>query len=632
MKLIMNHVGSLNRISNLRTTIWLTGVALAVSALSVGSGVVRADDAAGAGPMGAARLSLVEGQVGLMQDGQVIAESAPVNAPLFPGTRIETGQDGKAEIQFDDGSVARISPNSALIVQSVGGEGSQGTDLVLDSGLAYFELQGNIQDGQTRVVFSNAMATVSGFTVLRVRMDAPPGDIAVLSGNAHLERGNMAVDIHGGESLTLDASDPNHYNLAENIEPDSWDAWNSDRDQALSANASDQTAATSNFVNSDAPNPEWNDLDANGNWYNVPGQGNVWSPFTASTAGWDPYGCGHWMWTPRFGYIWVSCERWGFLPYSCGSWNFYDGFGWGWAPGMGGCSPWWRRGSYVGWNIGNGPSWYHTVPRPILNHPRGRNPIPVIDVNRHPEGGPNQLPQRGRNNPVLIAGQQVEPMHRLPTHDSYVRSTSGFVYHPSNGYQDRRDGGQVQNDHPPVNNRQVYDRNRNGDSYVRQANPPANSYTPPAQGNNRDQNNQPNNNQPPTMNTQPGRIFVPQPNQNRDQNRGDQNRNFTPPQQIQPQPRTEPNRQYTPPTQYTPPPQPRTEPSRQYTPPPSQHNSGGGNPGGGSYARPASPPPSGGGGFHGGGAPPSGGGGGGGASHGGGGGGNGNSGGNTGHH
>jgi hypothetical protein len=659
MKQIANFRRIWNRLGKNRPTAWLLGLSIASMTLLLGSFAVKAqDDSGGSGPMGAARLSSVEGQVRLTQDGQVIAESAPANAPLFAGTRIETGEDGKAEIQFDDGSIARVSPNSVLVLQTLSGNGDPSTDLVLENGLTYFELQGNIQDGQTRVLFGDSIATASGFSVLRVRMDAPPGDLAVFTGNAHLERRNgMSVDIRGGQSLTLDASDANHYTLAETIEPDSWDTWNSDRDQALTAAASDQTEASSNYVNSENPNPAWNDLDANGNWYDVPGQGYVWSPFVAASVTWDPYSCGHWMWTARFGYIWVSCENWGYLPYSCGSWSFYNGFGWGWSVGTGGCTPWWRRGTYTGWNVGHPPSWYHPIPRPILRNPRGNRPIPIIPVHRNPEGGPNELPQRGRNNPVMIAGREVEPMRRLPAHESYVRSQSGFVYHPSNGNRTRRDGGQVDNgrggnDQPVVINRPVYNRNEMGDGNMRRANPePGRTYVPPTQGNGpdrtnnpdrnngADRNNNPNRNNNPDRNngapgpvyTQPGRVIVP-PTQNRPEpsrpyqppqqrseppQRSEQprhseqqpqqpqpSRQYTPPPQPQ-QPRPEPSRPYTPPAQ---PQQPRPEPSRPYTPPPSEHNpGGGGNPGGGSYARP-SPPSGGGGGYHP--APPAGGGGG----------------------
>src|SRR5579864_5151921 len=64
--------------------------------------------------MRAARLSYVDGVVQLSQGNQILANPALVNTPLFEGTEIATKEDGRAEIQFDDGSVARISPNSSL--------------------------------------------------------------------------------------------------------------------------------------------------------------------------------------------------------------------------------------------------------------------------------------------------------------------------------------------------------------------------------------------------------------------------------------------------------------------------------------------------------------------------------------
>ena len=313
----------------------------------------------------------MDGQVQIAQGSQVIAAQAVANAPLFEGTRVTTADDGRAEIQFDDGSVARISPNSSLTLTVLRGQGGAAeTEVTLESGLGYFELRGARQSGQSgvRVGFGDSVVTSGGFTVLRVSMDDPPGALAVFSGNAHLERGNaMAFDLHGGESVALSSTDPSHYDLAESIEPDSWDTWNSDRDQVLTAEGSSRTAATQGFA--DSSNPAWNDLDANGNWYNVPGEGNVWSPNDASDPGFDPYGSGYWMSTPLYGNVWLSGYSWGYLPYQCGMWNFYDNFGWGWAPGAGGCSPWWGAGFY-GLNLGLIPPGYHPPFRPPVRPPR----------------------------------------------------------------------------------------------------------------------------------------------------------------------------------------------------------------------------------------------------------------------
>jgi hypothetical protein len=385
----------------------------------------------------AARLSSVDGQVRLAQGGQTLADPAVVNAPLFEGTEIVTSDDGRAEIQFEDGSVARISPNSALLLSTLQPvDGGAKAELLLESGLGYFELQGANTGGSMRICFADAVVTASGFTVLRVNLDNPPGELSVFSGNAHLERGSaLTLDLHGGESVALNASDPARYNLAESIEPDSWDVWNEDRDQVLNALGAARTKVSD--VYPDASNPAWGDLDSSGVWYNLPGTGYVWSPYEAAGAGWDPYGSGYWMWTPRFGYVWVSGNSWGYLPYQCGLWNFYDGFGWGWAPGMGVCSPWWGKGIF-GVNIGIAPGNYRPLRKPLPVTPNPRGPRPhrggqapaehgLIAVNRTPLAEGSAFPARERNSPMTIGGQTVRAVRPIAPRPQYEHATVGSV-------------------------------------------------------------------------------------------------------------------------------------------------------------------------------------------------------------
>jgi hypothetical protein len=404
---------------------------IAAGILTLGPWVTAQDVPPGASPdeLGgpaarAVRLSSVEGQVQITQGNQVLASPALPNTPLFEGTQISTGDDGRAEIQLEDGSVARISPNSSL---TLGTLSQTDTQLLLNNGLGYFEIQGNTPTNQIRVRFGDSSASASGFTVLRVNLDDPPGEVAVFSGNVHVDGGSsLAVDLHGGESAKLNGPDSGNYVLSETIEPDSWDTWNSDRDQALTAQEADRTAATNTLPNNS--NPAWSDLDANGNWYNVPGQGYVWSPYEAGSASWDPYGCGSWMWTPRFGYIWVSCEPWGYMPYASGTWGYYDGFGWGWAPGLG--VPWWG-GAGWGFNFGPKPVRYRPPHRPIGGpRPGGGNPIrlggryqpyPVVAVNRVQNGsnGLGGVPVHVRNAPVTIAGNTVQPLRSVSSRPVY---------------------------------------------------------------------------------------------------------------------------------------------------------------------------------------------------------------------
>lgn len=383
-------------------------------------------------PVRAVRLSYVDGKVTISQDNQVVTDQAVANTPLLEGMTLTTAGDGRAEVQFEDGSIARISPDSSLTLKVLRGQGASiDTELDLNKGLGYFELQNNGQSGTMRVKFGDSVVTGSGFTILRVKDDNPPGQLAVFSGNAHLERNSgLALDLHGGESVDLSATDPNGYNLAESIEPDSWDAWNSDRDSALNAETSTQTGAAAAVSGGQSNNPAWGDLDANGSWYNVPDQGYVWSPYEAASAGFDPYGNGNWVFTPGFGYTWASAYPWGYLPFQCGAWNYYDGFGWGWAPGLGGCSPWWYSGFYGGPYIGFAPGWYHPIHRPIGPPIHPGHPMPVIAINRRPMVLSAGLPARDRNNAVTINGRAVAPLRTIPVRSAYARST----FAARNGY------------------------------------------------------------------------------------------------------------------------------------------------------------------------------------------------------
>ena len=423
--------GTVNLIGNRKANAGLAALALGMASLAVVASAQEVQQDTGQ-PARAVRLSFVDGQVKLAQGNQVLAEQAVVNTPLFEGMQLTTADDGKAEIQFEDGSVVRIAPDSMLTLQVLRGAGTGAdAELVVNSGLCYFEFQGGGQAGQMTVHFGSSVATTSGFTVLRVAMDTPPGTLAVFSGNVHLQVANQAsatpasVDLHGGESVALDPADPTQFNLAESIEPNSWDAWNSDRDEALTAEAASQTGAPENL--GESQNPAWNDLDASGSWYDVPGEGYVWSPYEAANADFDPYGNGDWMYTPSYGYVWASGYSWGYMPYQCGAWNFYSGFGWGWAPGMGGCRPWWGLGYYGGANIGRGPGGYRPISRPLPPHgPIGHRPIPVVPVHRRMEFANTALPARDKNAHVTIAGSTVEPLRPLPSRPVY--SHESFTY------------------------------------------------------------------------------------------------------------------------------------------------------------------------------------------------------------
>ncbi len=395
------------------------------------------------GDQRAIRLSYAEGGVRVSLDGQILAEPAVSNMPIFEGTEIATTDSGRAELQFEDGSSIRLSPNSILVLSVLQQQGTNTrTEIVMQSGLAYFELQPSSADHSFRVSYGSASFSASSFAVVRVLRDQAPGNISVFSGNVHIEQGSSQLDLHGGESVNIDTHDFSLSTVAESIEPDSWDSWNADRDQAENSDASHRTAAASSLSNSVLG---VNELDANGSWFNLPGQGMIWSPYEAQNQGmaWDPYGFGSWVPYPGYGYIWASGYSWGFSPYQCGLWNFYEDFGWGWAPGLG-CSPWYQfQGGYYGgggyYNIGLKPRGYVPPKRPLPVQTRihpgpiqgGKTGgtivarVPIVPVDRRPPG--SGIPISKVPQPIVIAGHVVEPLRPVAPRQNYPRSNESFL-------------------------------------------------------------------------------------------------------------------------------------------------------------------------------------------------------------
>jgi len=390
-------------------------VALAVLSLLV-AGLPRDARAADAPPR-AARLSYLQGSVTIEQPDNSGSDPAQLNMPLPQGVRVTTGGDGQAEIEFEDGSIVRLTPNSSLGLTSLtaDGDGNFQTSLTLGHGLAYAELRAANQFAYRLDAGGEVISPVENATV-RIAMDKPPAAISVLDGTVQVERSSSAdresyrTNVHSGETLTGDASDPGRYRVTEEIAANSWDKWNDDRDKAAAEEAATQTAVRDDYAGEAGYG--WSDLDANGSWYDVPGEGQVWQPNVALDPGFDPYGYGSWVWYPGRGYVWASGYGWGWTPYRCGNWSYWDGFGWGWLPGNG-C------GFGAGFGYGYGGGGYSIN---IVRPPRGYRfqPIPVHSPGHvHPirVGRPiaNPIQMRPDRRPRTIAGRVVQPVRPVRT-------------------------------------------------------------------------------------------------------------------------------------------------------------------------------------------------------------------------
>jgi hypothetical protein len=335
------------------------------------------------------RISYVEGEVRL-DTGQGY-ESATMNVPLTERDWLETGSDGWAEVQLEDGSLIRLAPNTVIAFTQLAraSSGATLTTVDLDQGEAEFKvIQHN--DGEFNVtVRKNTIALTRSGSFRVTSTNADPLEVAVFKGEVGVSDTDNGgeVAVKQNETFVLDPNDVARYALDKGVDTDDLDQWSTQRDDALSTYASaGQGYAQSPYQYGAS------DLNYYGQYYDVPGYGEVWQPNNVGY-NWDPFSNGYWSYSPGFGYTWVSSYPWGWMPYRYGRWVFVNGRGWCWAPG--GWSRWYSRPRLV-----NAPPGFHA-------------PLPPADrriVNRGPDRNHSEPPAGNVGNRTTgpIGGRNVD--------------------------------------------------------------------------------------------------------------------------------------------------------------------------------------------------------------------------------
>jgi len=275
------------------------------------------------------RLSSIEGDVQIDRGSGEGLQRAILNTPIVEGTRLVTGENGLAEVEFENESALRLTGGSEVKFSDLllSDSGTKINQFRVDKGLVYLETaKGN---DVYRVKVGDTSLLVHRDSLIRLSATPAQVQVAVFKGDVQLENQAEPVSVHKKETLTVDAQDPSKYAIAKGTEIERFDAWNKERDDYRETYAANEGYG--------GPNLGYGlqDLNYYGNFFYAGGYGYVWQPygFAGSLVNWNPYCNGAWMFYPGLGYTWASAYPWGWLPYHYGSWAYINNTGWAWVPG-----------------------------------------------------------------------------------------------------------------------------------------------------------------------------------------------------------------------------------------------------------------------------------------------------------
>ena len=293
-----------------------------------------------------ARLSYIEGNVSYQHTADIDWSAASVNLPLEPGDRIYTGYDGRAEIEFDDGSVFRLARNTDIEILSLKEERIQIRVLV---GLSTLVVAGDTD--------FEINTPVAAFTALRKGAyrfgvdENGESDAVVRKGELEAANDYFSRRIQAGEMVRVAMNDPDKPEYSRYDQRDEWDEWNDRRNADMNAYAGRRYLPDNVYIGA-------NDLYRHGRWINVDSYGLAWAPYGIDVS-WAPYSVGRWCYRPFYGWTWVSYEPWGWLPYHYGRWYRSSMYGWCWLPGPSFAFNFWSPALVTFYS---GPSWISWCP------------------------------------------------------------------------------------------------------------------------------------------------------------------------------------------------------------------------------------------------------------------------------
>ena len=178
------------------------------------------------------RLSFIQGSVTLQPTGAG-DRAARLYDPVQEGFLLRTHADSFAEVEFENGSTARLGEDSAIFFEQLALANQTGgklNRLSLRRGYATF----NIDLAREDIFEVEAQGTeieLEESAEFRVDLDTPQTHIKVFDGRVFVEGPMGTVEVEANQTLTLNPDGEELIELRSGITEDAWDQWNRERDK-----------------------------------------------------------------------------------------------------------------------------------------------------------------------------------------------------------------------------------------------------------------------------------------------------------------------------------------------------------------------------------------------------------------
>ena len=211
-------------------------------------------------------------------------EVAEVNFPIEQGYALSTGA-GRAEVEFESGSMVYLAPNSVLLFTELSSTGGQiETRIELVSGTLTTSIHANPQEdfvirlpaGQLEINYPESSY---------IRIDSYLDGMAITpqadTGSSMLPNGNSKLELKKGQTVVFEGEKPMRIEGAgQSAGSSDWDTWVAA--QVVARNAATEAGLKASGLSS--PIPGLADLYSEGEFYACPPYGTCWEPQDSASA------------------------------------------------------------------------------------------------------------------------------------------------------------------------------------------------------------------------------------------------------------------------------------------------------------------------------------------------------------